>query len=295
MSDLKLVKLLDPITLNLSGPKFIGEYSNSTTYGIGESVSYNGSSYVAYVATTGNIPTNTSFWQLLASKGDPGSSTNLSTDCRNETGSTIPVMKAVYINGAAGNKPTINYAQADNAITSDKILGLTQASIANNSNGNVITFGTLTNVDTSSWVDGTQLYLSATVAGGLTSTPPTQPNHIIHVGIVTRSHAVFGEILVNVFTGAHLSDLHDVLLTSPTINQALVYNGTVWANKTTRYVHSQGSASATWTVNHNLGFNPTVVVVTSGGLQIEPEILHTSTNQTIIYMNTSITGTARFN
>lgn len=73
MSDFKIVKLLDPITLNLEGPSFTGEYSNVTAYTTGESVSYNGSSYVALVNTTGNIPTNTAYWQVLAEKGDTGS------------------------------------------------------------------------------------------------------------------------------------------------------------------------------------------------------------------------------
>jgi hypothetical protein len=294
MSDFKIVKLLDPITLNISGPKFVGEYNNTTTYAVGESVSYNGSSYVAFVSTTGNIPTNTSYWQLLASKGDPGSSTNFAVECRNETGSTIPVFKVVYINGATGNKPTINYAQANNAITSDEVIGITAEPIANNSVGTVVSFGVIAGVDTSAWADGTKLYLSASVAGGVTSTIPTQPDHIVSLGIVTRSHASLGEVLINIDVGGHLTSLHDVLITSPATNQVLSYNGTVWINKTTRYVHSQASASATWTVNHNLGYNPTCVVITSGGLQIEPEILHISTNQTIIYMNTSISGTARF-
>ncbi len=72
MSDFKLVKLLNPIVMNLDGPSFTGAYDNGTSYTTGESVSYLGSSYVALVNTTGNLPTNTAYWQLLASKGDPG-------------------------------------------------------------------------------------------------------------------------------------------------------------------------------------------------------------------------------
>jgi hypothetical protein len=73
MSDFKLVKLIgNPISLNVNiNPR--GAYDNGTTYAVGDSVSYLGSSYIAEVATTGNLPTNTSFWQLLVSKGDTGS------------------------------------------------------------------------------------------------------------------------------------------------------------------------------------------------------------------------------
>lgn len=74
MSDFKIVKLLDaPVQINLpTGPDFTGEYDNATSYSIGQSVSYNGSSYIALNATTGNPPPNTLFWQLLAEKGDKG-------------------------------------------------------------------------------------------------------------------------------------------------------------------------------------------------------------------------------
>lgn len=50
-----------------------GEYDNSTDYAVGDSVSYQGSSYVMHTnAAAGTVPTNTSFWQILASKGDSG-------------------------------------------------------------------------------------------------------------------------------------------------------------------------------------------------------------------------------
>ena len=66
MSDFKIVKLLEPISLNLK-PNFTGEYSAVVTYQIGDSVSYGDSSYVAKAITTGNEPTNSTYWQILAS------------------------------------------------------------------------------------------------------------------------------------------------------------------------------------------------------------------------------------
>lgn len=62
-----------PVHLDFDGgitPK--GEYVAETAYATGDGVSYNGSSYVAIQATTGNVPTNTTYWQLLANKGDTG-------------------------------------------------------------------------------------------------------------------------------------------------------------------------------------------------------------------------------
>jgi hypothetical protein len=60
------------------------------------------------------------------------------------------------------------------------------------------------------------------------------------------------------------------------------------------HVHTQSVASATWTVNHNLGFNPLVQVKTPDGRVPVVEEDHTSNNQTILRMATPITGTARF-
>ena len=42
------------------------------SYVIDDAVSYNGSSYICIQATTGNLPTNTTYWEVLAKKGIDG-------------------------------------------------------------------------------------------------------------------------------------------------------------------------------------------------------------------------------
>lgn len=61
------------------------------------------------------------------------------------------------------------------------------------------------------------------------------------------------------------------------------------------FVHTQSSASATWTINHNLGSFPSVELMTLGGVEMDGAIQHTSPNQTVITFNTPQTGIARFN
>lgn len=46
-----------------------GAYDASETYSMLDLVSYNGSSYIAKKSTTGNLPTNTTYWQLSAYGG----------------------------------------------------------------------------------------------------------------------------------------------------------------------------------------------------------------------------------
>lgn len=69
---LQLVKILgSPISLGIDLTAK-GVYAAGTTYVAGDSVSYNGSSFVAIQETTGNLPTDTTYWQVLANKGDTG-------------------------------------------------------------------------------------------------------------------------------------------------------------------------------------------------------------------------------
>ena len=46
-----------------------GNYSGSTAYVKDDVVFFNGSSYIAKQSSTGNAPTNTTYWGLLAQKG----------------------------------------------------------------------------------------------------------------------------------------------------------------------------------------------------------------------------------
>ena len=50
-----------------------GAYNNNTAYTRLDIVSYNGSSYICTQATTGNLPTNTTYWQMLAQGAGGGS------------------------------------------------------------------------------------------------------------------------------------------------------------------------------------------------------------------------------
>ncbi len=54
------------------GYTYLGTYNSSTSYVPYDCVTFNGSSYVCILATTNNLPTNTTYWSLYASKGDTG-------------------------------------------------------------------------------------------------------------------------------------------------------------------------------------------------------------------------------
>jgi hypothetical protein len=56
----------------------------------------------------------------------------------------------------------------------------------------------------------------------------------------------------------------------------------------------QSPASALWTVNHNLGYNPIVEVSDSGGTVVWANIVHTSVNQFTVTFDTPTAGSLRY-
>lgn len=58
------------------------------------------------------------------------------------------------------------------------------------------------------------------------------------------------------------------------------------------YVHTQASASAIWTINHNLNGQPAVTVLDSAGTQCEGTISYPRSNQMVITFSAAFTGTA---
>lgn len=71
---IQLVKLLNgAVVINLdSGINYKGTFDSYTDYILGDLVEYLGSSYVAIQNTSGNLPMDIDFWQIVATKGDRG-------------------------------------------------------------------------------------------------------------------------------------------------------------------------------------------------------------------------------
>lgn len=151
---------------------------------------------------------------------------------RNSTGATLTKGTVVYITGATGQTPTVSKALASSDATSAQTLGMLRDNIANNATGYVTVFGLITNIDTSAYTDGAQLYLSGTTAGAVTTTKPYAPIHLVYVGVVEYAHATNGKILVKVQNGYELDELHNVSAQTPSNGQTIVYNSStqLWEN-----------------------------------------------------------------
>lgn len=58
------------------------------------------------------------------------------------------------------------------------------------------------------------------------------------------------------------------------------------------YTHVQAAPSAVWTINHNLGGEPTAVVLDSAGTQCEGTFSYPSKSQMVITFTGAFAGTA---
>jgi hypothetical protein len=201
------------------------------------------------------------------------STSNVLLPIRNTTGATLTKGTAVYINGATGQISTVAKAIATSDATSAQTLGLVTANISNNTNGNVTLIGTITNIDTSAYTDGAQLYLSPTTAGTLTTTKPHAPQHLVYMAVVEHAHPTQGKLFVKVQNGYEMDELHNVAAQSPANNDGLFYNTStsLWEKKSIvtalGYTPYNATNPAGYTTNTGTvtGVTGTAPIVSSGG------------------------------
>ena len=191
---------------------------------------------------------------------------------RNTTGTTIYKGTIVYISGTSGGKALISKAQANSEATSSKTLGVVTADIANNANGNVLTNGLLTLLDTrttatnpfttNTLVIGDDLYLSPTNAGYVTNVKPIAPNNLVSIGKVLETSATTGQILYAIVNGYELGELHNVDTTGEISGDVLALNGGIW--KPTKIIGGGANAYvAPTSINFPKGLVNSLVLATA--------------------------------
>lgn len=115
----------------------------------------------------------------------------------NTTGATLTNGSAIGYDPSASQ--FIEYI-ADGSLNSLYIAGIATQDIPNNTFGRVTVYGRVRGLDTTgtpygeTWAAGDLLYVSTTIAGGLTIVKPTAPNLSIPMGLVFSVHATDGEI-----------------------------------------------------------------------------------------------------
>ncbi len=98
-------------TINLGSIKFNwkGAYAGGTAYAVDDVVSYNGSSYICILASTGNLPTNATYWETMAEGGDVATTLTTQGDILYRDGSGLQRLgagtsgQALITNGTGAN------------------------------------------------------------------------------------------------------------------------------------------------------------------------------------------------
>lgn len=154
---------------------------------------------------------------------------------KNSTGATLTKGTVVYVSGASGSNILVAKAQANAEITSSRTFGILEADIANGASGYCVRSGKLAGLDTSAYAEGDPIYLSPTTAGGFVvgfANKPSAPNHLVYLGVVTRSQVNNGEIQVSISNGWELDEIHDVQIGTKANGNTLIYDATssTWKN-----------------------------------------------------------------
>jgi hypothetical protein len=152
----------------------------------------------------------------------------------NKSGATILKGTIVYLKTTSSSTsyPEVLKANSVTESTSSKTIGAVFEDVLTDGIGYIVTSGEVRNIDTSMYNIGDKLWLSTT-DGLVTTTMPTQPNHNVFIGTVTRSQTTNGRILYSIQNGYELNELHNVLISDVQNNDLIQYDSAtlLWKNK----------------------------------------------------------------
>jgi hypothetical protein len=178
---------------------------------------------------------------------------------KNQSGATIENGKVVRAAGTLGNSGRIlgEYMIADGTIPYYFTLGIATEDILNGEDGYVTEFGLVRGINTTgslygeTWVDGTILYVSPTISGGLTSVEPIEPNLKIQIAIVIKANNN-GSLFVRPSLGYNLGDLHNLQTSGQTNGDLISYNSSQGYWEYTKTLNGSYTITGDTTVGGNL-------------------------------------------
>lgn len=181
---------------------------------------------------------------------------------KNNTGASMSKGSVVYISGADGTNILVSLADADTEMTSSKTVGFLETNLDQGDHGYVVTSGLLAGINTSgATAAGQAIWLSSTAGQFVYGSPPAEPAHSVYLGVVSRKHAVQGEIFIHVSNGWELDEIHGVSVPSPVANDLLYYaSDGLWKNSTIAALGIVKTGSTTNKVANNMLDNSTITI-----------------------------------
>lgn len=89
--------------------------------------------------------------------------------------------------------------------------------------------------------------------------------------------------------------INSVTITAPSPNTITAAATSAVGPTHSTYTHTQSSASATWTINHNLNCFPSVTVVDSAGSVVIGDVSYTNANTLVVTFVAAFGGKAYLN
>lgn len=216
----------------------------------------------------------------------------------NNTANPFTDLQVIRVTGASGQRITGALAQASGESTSAATFAVVTEPIAKNAVGFATVSGLVRDVDTSSFPEGSALYLSPTIAGAITHIKPQAPNHMVLVGWCVRSNQNNGIIYVHIQNGYELDELHNVKLNGLSNGDVLTWNSTtsLWENKPTAappdvsktityFSKISTTAGIAYTVEHNMGLvdkDAFTINTMLAGSQVQTAVSSVNTNSLTI-------------
>lgn len=141
--------------------------------------------------------------------------------------------QVVKLDGSQGTRLSVSLAQANSEAGSSKTFGVVAEPIAKNTSGFVMTSGHLRDLNTNAMTEGALIWLDPVTAGGMTTTKPSAPDHLVLVGQCVKKAGGAGIVFVHIQNGYELDELHNVAISNPLDGQSLKYEASsgLWKNK----------------------------------------------------------------
>lgn len=214
--------------------------------------------------------------------------------------SAITKGQVVMFTGAVGASGVPTGAPATGIADGSYIMGIAAENIALNGFGLVQTFGTLRNVNTSTYADGEILWYNPAVTGGLTATKPSAPNVKVQMAaVINGGSSGGGTILIRIDPGSQLGGTDsNVQIGTPTSGNTLIYDAVAgyWKNANisagTGISVTNGAGSITVA---NTAPDQTVTLTAGTGISVSgtyPSFTVTNTSPSSGGTVTSVTATA---
>jgi hypothetical protein len=180
---------------------------------------------------------------------------------KNQSGATIQNGRVVRADGTLGSSGRIlgKYMIANGTIPAKYTLGIATEDIIDGDDGYVTEFGLVRAIDTTgslygeTWVDGDILWVSPTIAGGLTKFEPQSPYLKIEIAIVVRANSN-GSLFVRPNIYPHMYDIQQVNYSAGTETNydILQWSGSSWNKTNTPFFNGLTATTISATTYYNL-------------------------------------------